>query len=196
MDWDLTLGRAKAGFFQVLGLGSMAESAYVDLLKKHRDIGAARALAYLLAKSSRMADAEKWFARIAEWEPDNAENWFNLGYLRDSLGMKREALKAFENAVRCVPNFDRAWHAIGMMHIALGEKEQALPALRKACELQPKNAQGLLNLAQTLLSCDNKERELRNVVEKLAGVDRVLTRQFIETSGRNDFSSLLETPKK
>lgn len=195
MDLELTLGRAKAGFFQVIGLTSLAESAYLALLQKRRDVGAAKALAVLLAKKSKFAEAEVWLSRICEWEPANAENWFNAGYVRDSLGLRREAIEAFKQTVRVEPAADKAWHAIGVIYAALGEHENSIKPLRRACELRPANGQAWLNLAQSLHACGRFD-EVTEVARKLAGVDRAMIARLVELTGRQDLTRLAEVPDK
>lgn len=191
MDWALTLGRAKAGFFQVFGLATQAMLAYENLLAQRQDVESARALALLCAKAGRLAEAEKWFATVGKWQPADAENWFNLGFVRDALGQKREALVAFEAAVHVIPHFDRAWHAIGTTHIALGEAEQAVVALRRACNLKPSNAQALFTLGKTLHGLGRRD-ELTTVAEQLSRQDKVFTRQLLDECNRADLGYLLE----
>lgn len=190
MDWDFVSRRALAGFCQVFGMNGCAVAVYRKLLARWNDAPCARVAALLSAKAGRLDEAEHWYAKAAEWAPEDAETWFNLGYLRDALGRKREACEAFRQAVRIVPHFDRAWHAIGMMHIALGEHALAIEPLRKAYELQPTNLAPLYQMGTCQHACNN-DKAVRETVLALEKLDHARARLLVEETGRRDLQKLL-----
>ncbi|MBS1210226.1 MAG: tetratricopeptide repeat protein [Proteobacteria bacterium] len=190
MDWNFALVRARAGICQVFGLNVQALEIYRQLLAVYEDAPCARVAAILAAKTGKLEEAEGWYTKAAAWMPDDVETWFNLGYLRDALGRKREAMEAFQRAVQLAPHFDRAWHGIGSMRIALGEHAQAIEPLRKAHELQP-SAQ-LLYLMGTCQHVCGNERAVRNTVQELVKLDMKRARLLVEETGRKDLLKLLE----
>ena len=190
MDFDFAWARIRAGICQVLGLSAQAIEIYREILARWPDAPCARVTAVLCAKKGLLVEAEGWYTKAAEWDPADIETWFNLGYLRDALGRKREAIDAFRHAVRLAPHFDRAWHGIGAMHMALSEHALAVEPLRKAHELQPLNSQPLYQIGQCQHICGN-DHAVHDVVQELAGLDVKRARQLIEETGRKELLRLL-----
>jgi tetratricopeptide (TPR) repeat protein len=98
----------------------------------------ARLLGFLLGEAGDWVCAEEHLQRALALAPD-AATWYNLGYVRDRLGRREEAIAAFEEAVRLDPKFDRAWYGLGLAHAAAGRHGEAVAALEKAAALEPRN---------------------------------------------------------
>ena len=190
MDFDFVWSRTCAGFCQVFGLNAQALSLYRKILETRQDAPCARVAAILSAKEGKLDEAESWYSKASKWDGGDIETWFNLGYLRDALGRKREAIEAFRHAVLLAPHFDRAWHGIGSMHMALGEHAQAIEPLRKAHELQPQNAQLLYLIGQCQQLCGN-DRGVHDAVKELVALDANRARQLVEETGRKELKRLL-----
>jgi tetratricopeptide (TPR) repeat protein len=184
--WALT----RAGVLHVLGFSRQALAVYREILQHRNDAPSARAAAILSAKEGDLLEAEHWYAKAAEWEPDDIETWFNLGYLRDALGRKREAIDAFRETVRLAPNFERAWHGIGSMHIDLSEHALAIEPLRHAHALQPLNPQPLYQIGLCQHICGN-DHAVHDVVQELVTLDVQRARELIEETGRKGLRKLL-----
>lgn len=191
MDWKFAFTRARAGLMQVIGMEGEALACYRSLLAMRDDAACARVAALLAAKTGQLEEAAKWYAQAAAWEPADIETWFNLGYVRDALGNKREAIDAFRQAVHLAPHFDRAWHAIGSMHQALGEPALALEPLRRAQALQPQSAQLMYQIGQCQHACGNP-RAVREAVNELLRLDRERARCLVEETGDKSLQRLLD----
>lgn len=97
-----------------------------------------RALGFLCGEARQWAEAETHLSRALALAPD-AVTWFNLGWLRDRMGRREEAIAAFREAVRLDPRLDRAWYGLGMALAAEGRHAEAVSALEQAAVLEPRN---------------------------------------------------------
>ena len=92
--------------------------------------------------------ARAGFVKLVKLIPDSAAVWYNLGLCRSHLGEHREAIVAYQNALRIAPN-----HTDAMVNLGLSQKEQqpeaAMQSARAALKLQPQHPRAL-NLLGTL----------------------------------------------
>lgn len=95
--------------------------------------------------------------------------WNNLGTTLLDKGEPREALWAFENAVRVIPDYAEAWYNAGVALGQMGEAERALAAYREALRLDPANADAWVNLG-VLLTNRGGAREALPAFEQAARI--------------------------
>jgi tetratricopeptide (TPR) repeat protein len=90
--------------------------------------------------------AERDYRAAAALDPRDADPRINLGRLLRALERDRDALAAFDGAVRVAPTDADAWLGRGLSRAALGDAEGATVALARAAELAPHDAEPLLAL--------------------------------------------------
>ncbi len=102
------------------------------------------------------AQAAKHARRALELDPNSAEAWAALGFVRDRLeNDSRGATEAFERALELNPSYVPAYSNFGFVLSDLGEPIRSVEVQRKAVELDPLSvfmksvlANNLLDLAQ------------------------------------------------
>ncbi len=168
-----------------------AEAYRLALRLDPRFARAATALGYLCAREKNYLEAERWLAEGTRLTPGKAAAWFNLGFAREALGRREQAIEAFSEAVRLDRLLDRAWYGMGMCHAALGRHEEAAKALEEAATLQPMNpyAWYQLGMAHHVLRNADKVKE---VIEYLFRFDPKMTRKLIQDTSRSDLAHLVK----
>lgn len=131
---------------------TLAQRCYARILRSTPDdVATLAARAYLDAASTdpaARARAVAGFERVLTLQPDDAESWFSLGFLRQRDGAHRAALDAFAAALRLRPGHDRAWYGQGLSQAALGDDVAAMASLQRVTGLQPMSADGYVALAR------------------------------------------------
>jgi tetratricopeptide (TPR) repeat protein len=102
---------------------------------------------------------------VQRW-PDNAEAWFNLGYIHESREDLADAERCFRRALALNPKIDRAWYGLGLTLIRAGRLGEAVEALKKNIELQPFSPYGYYQLGMTYHHLGQRDEALR-IEEKL-----------------------------
>jgi len=90
-----------------------------------------------------------------------ARDLFNSGRINMEQGRPRQALDAFEAAIKKDPNFALAWSAAGTVHFGLGDREQGIEEMRRAVELAPKVREYYKGLASSLMFVKREEDALK-----------------------------------
>lgn len=125
--------------------------------------------AYLYAQSPSPADQQRAiaeFERVVVLKPDDADSWFNLGFLSQQHGNFARAIAAFERAVALRDGLDRAWYGLAIARVATGDDVAAIEALKKNIALQPMSPYGFMELARTqfrLQQMDACEKTMRRL---------------------------------
>ena len=121
-----------------------------DVLCLDPDRAATRnALANLLFETGDAAGAVEQFVRLLERWPDDADAWFNLGFIHESRDDLANAERCFRRALELNPKIDRAWYGLGLTLIRVGRLTEAIDAFRKNIALQPFSPYGFYQLAMT-----------------------------------------------
>jgi len=81
-------------------------------------------------------DADRWFTRALEWDPNDADGWYNLGRAKYNENRFEEALRAFTECLRLDPGNVKAEDNLGLSYEGLGKMEEAKAAYRKAIDWQ------------------------------------------------------------
>ena len=108
-------------------------------------------------QAGRLAEAEALLRGIVDVA--RRPEWFvNLGVICDEQEKPREAIEAYQQALKLRPEFAEAHNNLGNAHQALGEVDEAMAAYRRALAIAPGYAQALNHLA-------NVCKEIGRVIE-------------------------------
>lgn len=191
MNYDRVRHGLRGMFFNMLGQRERALAAYLD---SHRadptHVATLSTLGWLEAQQARWAEAEAWFARAVEVEPNDAHAWFNLAYVRDKSGMDEAAVAAFQRATGLNPSNDRAWYGLGMLHARHGRHADAAAALTEAGRLQPMNGLAWYALGMAWHRC-NEPDKVAAAIEHTLTHDPQTARRLIHDAERSDFAHRL-----
>jgi tetratricopeptide (TPR) repeat protein len=92
------------------------------------------ALNYVLLE--QYADADHWFTRSLELNPNNPQGWYYLGRTKYSENRFEEAIIAFRQCLNRDPTNVKAKDNLGLSYQALGRMDEALAAYREAIAWQ------------------------------------------------------------
>jgi tetratricopeptide (TPR) repeat protein len=191
MNYDHWRHYARGWVFHFLGKPDIAYDAYVEAFRiDPTDAQSARHLAAIAAGKQQWATAETWFEKVLELAREDADTWFNLGFVREHAGKAAAAVAAFAEAVRLKPALDRAWYGKGLAHARLGQHEEAAEALRVAVKLQPMNGEAYYQLGMALHHARQPD-EVTKVVEKLVGFEPKRAKKLVQDTERADLMPLI-----
>lgn len=128
----------------------------VDQIRSHSSASPEAMIAYSMGQAelarrsqTSMKDAERFFRRALEEDPNYAAAWVGLAdantlqvsyKFEDKAAGLQEAREAVERAMALDPNLGMAWASQGLIDSHTGEDEKARAALAKAIELSPSYA--------------------------------------------------------
>jgi len=114
-------------------------------------------------------DADRWFSKAVEWNPNDALGWYYLGRTKYNENRFEEAIAAFEQCLKLDPRDVRAEDNLGLSYEGLNRTEEAMAAYRRAIEWQKdaavKNSGPLLDLGGLLVDNDRTEEGLPYLLE-------------------------------
>ncbi len=184
-------GASDAGFRTATAKASLAE--YTEGAKyrtpSYLDLKIV-ALDYVLLED--YPDADKWLSRAVEWNPQDAESWYDLGRIKYYEASYSEAVAAFSHCLELDSTNVKAEDNLGMTYARLARPKEAIAALQNAiawqAPLQDKNPQPYIDLGGVLIGekrpdeaipyllqatkiapGNDKARELLNQARSLAG---------------------------
>jgi tetratricopeptide (TPR) repeat protein len=99
---------------------------------------------------NRPADAEHYWRRSIEAQPDFIDAYNNLGILLKGLNRLSEAEALFRSVVAMRPDQHQAFNNLGAVRYALGHLQEAEQAYREALALRPDYAEAHYNLGIVL----------------------------------------------
>ena len=191
MNYDHWRHYARGWLFHFFNKPDAAYTAFVAAYQiDPRDIRAARHLAAIAAGKQRWEVAESWFEKVLARVPDEADTWFNLGFVREHAGKPAPAIEAFKEAVRLKPVQDRAWYGMGLAYARLGQHDEAATALQEAVKLQPMNGEAYYQFGMALHHARRPE-EVKAVVEKLVGFEPKRAKKLVQDTERADLMHLI-----
>jgi tetratricopeptide (TPR) repeat protein len=77
------------------------------------------------------------YRMVAKLEPDNVEAWLDYGETLVELGLLKQALKAFDQAVRVNPQLAEPHYSRAKVLLVLDRGVEALESLKAAVALDP-----------------------------------------------------------
>ncbi len=73
---------------------------------------------------NRLEDAEKYFLKALEINPENAEIRHNLGVVYSNMGNTEKAIEEIEKAIEIQPGFFVAYRSLVVIYEGTGDKEK------------------------------------------------------------------------
>lgn len=191
MNYDHWRHYARGWLFYFIGKLDAAYAAFVEAFRiDPRDVQSARHLAAIAGKRECWVVAESWFEKVVALAPEDADSWFNLGFVRERAHKAEAAIVAFREAVRLKPELDRAWYGMGLAHARLGQHEQAAQDFEEAARLQPMNGEAFYHLGMALHHAHQPDG-VTAVVEKLVTFDPKRARKLAQDTQRADLMKLI-----
>lgn len=174
-----------------MGLDERAYAAFATVFALDPgNLQAARHLAGIAAARQRWEIAEDWYQKVLALAPEDADIWFNLGFVRERHGKPEAALAAFSAATRIRPTLDRAWHGMGLAHARLAQHSAAAAALEQAVALQPMNSESFYHLGMAYHHAGQAEA-VKRVAARLAGFEPKRAQALVKDTGRGDLAYLI-----
>ncbi len=114
-------------------------------------------------------DADKWFSRAVEWNPQDALGWYYLGRTKYNENRFEEAIAAFEQCLKIEPRNVKAEDNLGLSYEGLNRNDEAMAAYRTAIAWQAdaavRNSGPYLDLGSLLVDTDRSEEALPYLLE-------------------------------
>jgi|GEM_PF-1256466 len=129
-------------------MGTLGGTAWYQ--SKQAEINSAVADHYSQAFISIVQDGDKKeaieeFTQALRLNPNNANTYFNRGFVRSDLGDKKGALDDYNQALRLNPNDADTYNSRGNVRRDLGDKKGALDDYNQALRLNPNDADAYYN---------------------------------------------------
>ncbi len=122
---------------------------------------------YVLLKD--YPDADKWFSKAVEWNPQDVLGWYYLGRTKYNENRFEEAIAAFERCLKIEPRNVKAEDNLGLSYEGLNRNDEAMAAYRAAIEWQKdavvKNPGPYLDLGSLLVDSDRSEESVPYLLE-------------------------------
>jgi tetratricopeptide (TPR) repeat protein len=100
-----------------------------------------------IEQRQRITDAQ----RLVATEPDNAAAWVGLGNAWYDAGMAKQAIEAYDRALKLKPNDSDVLNDQGAMYRQAGDTQRALTNFEKALAIDPSNLESLYNMGYLYL---------------------------------------------
>ncbi len=122
---------------------------------------------YVLLKD--YPDADKWFTKALEWNPNDVLGWYYLGRTKYNENRFEDAIRAFERCLQLDPHNVKAEDNLGLSYEGLNRIEEASAAYQTAIKWQAdaaeKNAGPFLDLGSLLVETGRAAEGLPHLLE-------------------------------
>jgi tetratricopeptide (TPR) repeat protein len=159
---------------------------------------------YVLLKD--YPDADKWFSKAVEWNPQDVLGWYYLGRTKYNENRFDEAVNAFQKCLALKPKDVKAEDNLGLAYEGLNQMDDAMAAYQTAigweAEQQVKEAGPYLNLGNLLVETGKPEAALQPLrqAEAIAPEDfkvhRVMGKAFAHLNDNDRAREELERAAK
>lgn len=131
-----------------LNVGKKTEAKhYLQLVEKSKKISLTQQmqtwmlLGYITSEEGKYEDAERYFKRVIETNPQSSMAYSSLGYVYFEMKRYDQAILHFRKALQLNPNNAGAHNNLGYTYAELGiNLSEAIKECRKAVQLSPKSA--------------------------------------------------------
>ena len=106
-----------------------------------------------------------------------AEYWFNLGNAYVELGMYREAINAYKQAIRFKPDLAEAHYNLGVAYGGLGMYREEIEAYKLAIRIKPDYAEAHYNIGITYMILNDRGSALEEY-KILKTLDHKMANEF------------------
>lgn len=164
---------------ELLGTLSANRGALEDAVKEFRKVielypehlEARMNLANVLLQQGRYDEAAEEFRELLRYgSPDSAAVYQGLGIALLKAGNPREAISAYEEAVRMDPSRPEALFGLAVAHTELGDRDEAERLYREVLERKPNHAEAWNNLGVMLMQ-EGKRDEAISMLRKAVEAD-------------------------
>lgn len=159
---DLKVKIMMADAYEKSGQLEQAEEIYY----KMASLNPKEAKSYFM-QAVRMYDAAGQYdkavvpvSKIIELEPQNHENYFNLGLMYFKFQKFSEAIDAFKKSLAVKPDNAYAWFQVGSAYFQQSKYKEAIEAYKKYVELSPEDPSGWLSIGVSYMYIKNYESAL------------------------------------
>lgn len=110
----------------------------------------AMAIAILMQRQGKLADAEDVYRRILALVPDHPDALHYSGVLAHQLGRSEEGIALIEKSLALVPDQPDCYNNLGIIFKSRGMADEAVAAYTRAIEIDPEHANAHSNLGVLL----------------------------------------------
>ena len=101
-------------------------------------------------QNNNLQDAQNYYQKVLEIDPNHSQTLNNLGVIFLGLGENQKAKECFEKAIKNNPNDVSAHNNLGNIFKGLRENQKAKECYEKAIEINPNFADAYINLSNAL----------------------------------------------
>ena len=102
-------------------------------------------------QNNNLQDAQNYYYKVLEIDPNYVNAHNNLGIIFKELGEYQKAKSCFEKAIEIDPNYIDAYNNLGFIFKDLGDFQKAKSCYEKAIENDPLNKKCILSYGNLLL---------------------------------------------
>ncbi len=121
---------------------------------------------------SDYGDADRWFTKATELDPENVLGWYYLGRAKYNENRFEEAISAFKRCLKLSPKHVRAADNLGLSLQGLGRNEDALAAFHDAiawqADLPQKDPWPYIDLGSFLLEDNHPDQAIPHLQTAVA----------------------------
>ena len=97
-------------------------------------------------QKNNIKDAQIYYRKVLELDPNYINALNNIGVIFQGLGKKQRAKECFEKAIKINPNYADAYYNLGNIFKDLGKNQKAKEFFEKAIEINPNYAEAYYNI--------------------------------------------------
>jgi protein arginine N-methyltransferase 7 len=116
-------------------------------------------------QNNNLQDAQNYYQKVLELDPNYANPHNNLGVIFQELGKNQKAKDCFEKAIKINPNYADAHNNLGVIFQGLGEYQKAKDCYKKAIEINP-NYSGAHNNLGVIFQGLGENQKVKDCYEK------------------------------
>ncbi len=109
-------------------------------------------------QNNNFIDAEKFYIKALNADPNNYAALINFGVLLKSLNRIEEAKESFVKAIKINPNFELGYLNLGNIYFKLNKLDEAETNYKKTIEIKPNYAEAHFNLGIIYDSTDRSDQ--------------------------------------
>ena len=114
------------------------------------------ALAIQNHQNNNLQDAQDYYQKVLELDPNVVEAHYNLGVIFQGLGEHQKAKDCYEKAIAIDPNYVDAQYNLGVLFRNLGEHQKAKEYFEKIIKINPNYANAHNQLLKSLFKLNNQ----------------------------------------
>jgi len=143
------------------GLAAETDSTRQDALANPGDFRRQAETAVYFYNLGQYAEAERFYLRALELQPDNWQAWHNLGLTYQKMEDWEQAIRSFKKCLDIEPGRTNSLNRLGSSYRSAGRNGEAIESFRRALEIDPGFFFAAFNLGQTYFSIGDRENALK-----------------------------------